>query len=157
MHRGRRPLPTHKICVDCKVEKEISEYLVVSKGWYRSSRCKPCDRAKNRKYHHDNRERSATRNRVNALARFGLTQELYDALLEKQGGVCAICFQSNTDTRLLAIDHDHSCCPGKGSCGKCVRGLLCGPCNLGIGSLKDSKELVSNAYKYLEEWDDRSS
>src|SRR4029077_2130187 len=34
---------------------------------------------------------------------------------------------------LLAVDHDHNCCPGAHSCGKCIRGILCGTCNSALG------------------------
>lgn len=60
------------------------------------------------------------------------------ALLLKQGGVCAICKRD----RPLRLDHCHT--TGK------VRGLLCGTCNTGIGSLGDTAEGVYAAYLYLE-------
>jgi len=36
----------------------------------------------------------------------------------------------------LHIDHDHACCPGKRSCGKCVRGALCRFHNLYLAYLE---------------------
>lgn len=61
--------------------------------------------------------------------RFGLTGEEYAKLYEFQGGKCAICQVATGQARALAVDHDHSCCPGPTSCGECVRGLCCSVCN----------------------------
>ena len=87
------------------------------------------------------------------LARYGLTQEAYDELLAQQGGVCAICGSSDPKTHhgRWHIDHDHSCCSNKDqrTCGKCVRGLLCGQCNLGIGHFEDDVERLEAAIRYL--------
>lgn len=48
------------------------------------------------------------------------------------------------------IDHDHACCPThKGSCGNCIRGVLCGSCNVGIGNFKDNPDLLKAAAQYL--------
>jgi len=46
----------------------------------------------------------------------------------------------------LQIDHDHQCCGGGGSCGKCVRGALCNRHNTALGGYEAS---VSWASKYL--------
>lgn len=84
----------------------------------------------------------------NRKQKYGVRQEQYDALLAVQGGVCAICRRPPEKLR-LAVDHDHGCCSGQRSCGKCVRGLLCGPCNTAIGSLRDDPALLAAASKYL--------
>lgn len=47
------------------------------------------------------------------------------------------------------IDHDHACCPGIGSCGECVRGLLCHDCNILLGMAKDSADRLDQVKKYL--------
>jgi Recombination endonuclease VII len=60
---------------------------------------------------------------------YGITAEQYWALYDAQGGCCATCQRATGRTKRLAVDHDHACCAGPISCGKCVRGLLCGPCN----------------------------
>lgn len=59
---------------------------------------------------------------------YKMTVADYDSLLIKQGGVCAICGRK-PGKKNLSVDHDHSCCPAGGSCGNCVRGLLCRACN----------------------------
>lgn len=80
-----------------------------------------------------NRERHTFLQRRSHLKRlYGLTPELFDAILEAQGGGCALCGSNNNGKR-LHVDHDHACCPGRRSCGRCVRGLLCGPCNRLLG------------------------
>lgn len=70
----------------------------------------------------------------------------WQAMVAAQGGGCAIC--GRTD-KSLHVDHDHRCCPGDKSCGKCVRKLLCGNCNRGIGLFGDSPELMEAAAAYL--------
>lgn len=88
--------------------------------------------------------------RVRSFERYGITEAQYDAMLHAQGGVCAIkgCNRTNKNKR-MDIDHDHACCPGDRSCGKCVRGLVCGPCNKAMGLLRDDPSLASALSDYL--------
>ena len=70
---------------------------------------------------------------------------MYSALESRQGMQCAICHR----TLPLVIDHDHACCPGKRSCGRCIRGLLCDLCNRGLGMFKDDPIRLRAAAEYL--------
>lgn len=67
----------------------------------------------------------------------------YEAMLEAQGGACAICGGVNADGRKLFIDHDHLT--------GAVRGLLCNRCNRGIGNLRDDITLLASAIVYLRQ------
>lgn len=82
--------------------------------------------------------------------RFGLTPAEYDDLLARQGGGCAICGKTpEQNGRRLPVDHDHSCCPDRyRTCGRCIRGVLCTPCNNRLGVLEDAT-WVAAATVYL--------
>ncbi len=81
---------------------------------------------------------------------YGLDEGDYGKLYEAQNGVCAICQRANGATRKLSVDHDHKCCSGGVSCGYCVRGLLCRPCNDMLGHARDSWEFFARAIRYLQ-------
>lgn len=81
---------------------------------------------------------------------YSLGDQDYGYLYEFQGGVCAICNRANGATRRLSVDHDHACCKGSTSCGKCVRGLLCRPCNDLLGHCRDDWRMLARAIRYLQ-------
>lgn len=136
-----------KVCSRCGEEKELEEFhrrSSASDG--RRSECRSCWRA-----YYDSRgpelrarRRAAYRHTGRAdhrLKRYGLTPEAFAAMLEEQGSKCAICRASLVEEVL--VDHDHE--TGR------VRGLLCRPCNSGIGHLGDDPARVRAALTYLEE------
>lgn len=89
---------------------------------------------------------------VNRMRKFGLSPEKTLDLLGEQDYLCKLCKNpfDMEGKRPFCVDHDHSCCSGEYTCGKCVRGLLCDPCNKGLGYFKDSPELLRKAASYLE-------
>ena len=75
-----------------------------------------------------------------------MTMEQYTALRLAQADRCGACKEPLRfgETRAVTVDHDPRCCqyetPSAGrkkgspiSCGKCVRALLCSPCNRAVG------------------------
>jgi hypothetical protein len=71
---------------------------------------------------------------------YGMTLDEYDAMLIKQGGVCALCGKPPTEKR-LAVDHDHATNE--------VRGLLHNMCNLLLGTAQDDPRLLHAGIRYL--------
>ncbi len=84
------------------------------------------------------------KNRARVIAnkrklRYGITAEQTAAMLRRQKGRCAIC---RIDVAVkFHIDHCHLT--------KKVRGILCGPCNQGLGMFYDDAVALANAIKYL--------
>lgn len=83
---------------------------------------------------------------------YGLSTEDFEALLRRQGNVCAICSEASTG-REWHVDHDHACCPRQKTCGKCVRGILCARCNNGLGFFDDSPERLETAANYIRRYE----
>ena len=78
--------------------------------------------------------------------RYGITQDDYNSLLAKQEFKCKICGRDSREmTYFLHTDHCHT--TGK------VRGLLCSPCNVYLGYIKDNKQCLESAITYLGESD----
>lgn len=80
--------------------------------------------------------------------RYSTTPAIIHSIYKQQSGRCAICdtegdiYELGFQTRIpLCIDHSHT--SGE------VRGLLCGHCNKGIGLLKDNRNILKQAIKYL--------
>lgn len=120
------------------------------------------NKEKSQQYYQENKERirDSRRERYEPSSgrarrlkeKFKLDQSEYDEILKSQSGGCAIC--GSTDD--LQVDHDHSCCPKQRTCGECIRGILCGPCNRGIGSLRDDVDRLEAAVRYLLEHRERN-
>lgn len=141
-----------KKCSACKKIKSIEDFHNNRSEKDGKMRwCKKCNLERVRVYQKNNPKKYVyTRDRL--YKRHGINKEIFDNILTKQKNKCAICvndFDLEKEKNIV-IDHDHSCCEGQYSCGKCVRGLLCQNCNHGLGKFKDNKEFLKNAIKYLE-------
>jgi hypothetical protein len=146
------PITSDKQCRVCGEVKPPSEFYVnwrYTDGLYGS--CKKCNTATSRAWAQRNPEKAAHNRKSSHLRiRYGLSIAAYGAMLEAQHGRCASCgdqLHAGTSTQ---VDHDHECCPGKETCGRCVRGLLCGPCNAALGYIDDSVAKLRSLIVYLE-------
>lgn len=83
--------------------------------------------------------RKYDRNR--SLKKYGITADDYDAMLKRQGDVCAICKKHPQGKQDLHLDHDHN--TGR------VRGILCRGCNTALGHFGDDVEGVLAVLSYL--------
>jgi hypothetical protein len=93
-----------------------------------------------------NRDLAQVRVRDSSLRRrFGMDQADYDAMLEAQGGGCAICgrFVLQLNDNHMPVDHDHET--------GVVRGILCHNCNHGLGHFHDDPDRMERAIAYLRE------
>lgn len=160
MCRTACPTPgQHKAwCVQTPLPERSAYYADLrSRGMWR---CKDCDKELPlgafyiRKSGKDRGKPTAARCRAHVLAADSRTDWKYNtdyaAMLASQGGRCAICGTAEPRGKgKFHVDHDHSCCGEKRSCGKCVRGLLCQRCNTGIGYFDDNPDLMRKAIEYV--------
>lgn len=147
---GPAPLDrTEKPCSVCKEVKPLEQFGADSKrADGRKRQCKLCLAAAMREWQRTHRD-SVRRTRIKK--KYGLTPEAYEALLTKQGPHCPICGKalphhlSSPDSDLrdaVAIDHNHTT--------GAIRGILCAPCNKGLGYFVDDPQRLMAAARYLQ-------
>jgi len=90
----------------------------------------------------NNPERAVLHDRRMNLKKYGLTLDEYNELVEKQGGVCAICEKVCSSGKNLAVDHVHIT--------GAVRGLLCMQCNRSLGGFDDDPRRLLRGVAYLQ-------
>lgn len=90
--------------------------------------------------------RAARRRRNKIRRKYRIAYEEYVILVEAQDGRCMLC-QERPD-RPLVVDHCHT----TGT----VRGLLCGPCNFGLGFFRDNPEVLARAARYVRKYNRRA-
>jgi hypothetical protein len=90
-------------------------------------------------------------NRAHRFVRLGITEDHFNDMLAAQGYACAVCREPFGEGQRVCADHDHDCCPKDAdrtakTCGRCIRGLLCVPCNTNLGWYE---KFGSSAIAYL--------
>ncbi len=84
------------------------------------------------------------------MSKYGLTVEEVEAMIDAQGGLCAICrlrpvsmeLVTRKDAERTCIEHDHLT--------NKVRGVTCLCCNLILGYANDDPAILARAIEYLK-------
>lgn len=145
--------------------------IIIQKNWYNNNKEKA--KAKANKKYHENKEainkkrrehrqlnpelyKQAAKEKYHSSDKIqyreagwrkagikNMTVKRYDELFLKQNESCGICkTHQSSFKRTLSVDHCHK----TGN----VRGLLCDNCNRALGYLKESKQIINNMLKYIE-------
>lgn len=115
--------------------RRCEQYLPKSSFWSQNTYCKECQ---------------VLIGHLSNLNKYNITRDQYVDLEKSQNNLCKICGEEEKYNKRLSVDHDHSCCFGPTSCGKCIRGLLCSRCNKVLGQIKDDVNLLQNMINYLK-------
>jgi hypothetical protein len=107
--------------------------------WQREYRRK--NREQFQRYYEKNKVKANKSYKLRLLRKYGLTPEIYQQMLLKQEGKCAICKDL---LKKPCIDHCHT--TGK------VRGLLCNNCNFALGYIEKGLKKIPNLYEVITEY-----
>lgn len=138
--------PVSKPCSRCKIEKPLSEFAKAN--WTMIGVTPDCKKCRNDRY--KDPRGGSLKDRPDRLKRlYGISYEQVIRMHDLQHGMCAnracgskISLEIKGTSRGRAvIDHDHA--TGK------VRGLLCSPCNVILGTVETKKNLMLGLSEYL--------
>ena len=132
--------------------KVTAEFKAKRREKAREYRAKPHVRKRLNSYRQRNLEKRRHSEKKSQLKiKYGVTIEWFRDKLLAQDHKCPICKCDITEReekmtrRTARVDHDHA----TGG----ARGLLCGPCNIGLGQLSDSIDRLKSAISYLERYE----
>jgi hypothetical protein len=141
-----------KTCAKCRVAKPLDQFSKAKTKSGVRARCKPCSTEDYNEYiaRVDPDEHAAKRRASKYKSRFKLTIAEVEAMFASVGERCESCGSHRDDTfnGVLVLDHDHSCCPGERTCGKCIRGVMCTKCNIALGALGDNPVFAARLAEY---------
>jgi hypothetical protein len=143
-----------KTCTKCKQTKPQSSFQYYPSRDAYESHCKECRKAYARERYKKDREKikeqqkkrrqnwhrrdPKARLRAHLKHKYNLTLEQYEALLVSQNHACSVCGRKET----LSVDHNHQ----TGD----VRSILCRPCNIVLGILKEDPSRLRALAAYIE-------
>jgi hypothetical protein len=133
----------YRVVCDCGTEKIVA-YSAMTRGNTKSCGCQQYPKGElSANWKHGRSQTKEYDLELHMKRNYGLNFAEYDAMLESQKGLCAICSSPPPDHHKKRLNIDHCHASGR------VRGLLCDACNRGIGLLKDSPDLMLKAISYL--------
>lgn len=138
-----------KSCSRCGLEKPLSEFNM-KRDAYRPE-CRGCQKEDGKKYRVAKKVADPDYGkRKHYQLRFKLSLEAVEEIFASVDFRCESCGDHRDDTynKSLVLDHDHACCPGEYTCGKCIRGVLCTKCNMAFGFLNDSVQRAEQLADY---------
>jgi recombination endonuclease VII len=147
--RDTEILSLTKVCSSCDIEKTRGNFARDRRAKDGiSAHCRDCRQRYVKDWSARRRNGEDTSRRLVPMVRsFGVLDATFELMLDRQNCACAICgieFERKRPNKKINIDHDHN----SGS----VRGLLCTPCNLGIGAFRDDPALLNKAIAYLRKY-----
>lgn len=130
-----------RVCCVCGVQKFDSQFHIDKrKPLGLTYSCRDCGNKRTKKFYHSKpKERRKSEWLKYA---YGITLEQYNEAFVFQNGKCAFCEKSSDDPKGLVVDHCHK----TGT----FRHLLCSPCNMAFGLLKESEKTISKMLDFLK-------
>lgn len=134
-------------CRGCEAVVPIIKRADTNRGWVCANKQRALkDAAPGRFKIIEETPQRKEKRRIGKLRRkYGLTAEQYAALVEKQGGRCAICkctpAEESPPMNNLGVSYDEA--------NDRVRGLICRRCILGVGSFRDDPRFLFQAALFL--------
>lgn len=133
-----------------KKRDEIRQKMI---AYHKNNYARNRDRilSKQLRYRAENKDLIKAKQRENwTKYAWGISREEYQAKIDSQNGVCAICKRVPLPRRnrlgaAFCVDHNHKT--------NKLRGMLCDPCNIAIGLLDEDAVRLDIIKEYLAMWE----